>query len=71
MREFELDRPVDAVSVKANNPSGNRARALVTLIPFVHIPVVYNAVAAVVDVVSIGYYHWIRVYQYRLQVIYS
>lgn len=43
MREFELDRPVDAVSMKVNNSPDGGVRPMAAYVPLVALPVVAAA----------------------------
>lgn len=65
MRDFELDRPVDAVAVTATNaPAPGGAEPLAVKVPFIAIPIIVWAHAAVVQQVALGL-TWV----YRLAVV--
>lgn len=63
MREFELDRPVDAVSVMAGNSKNGEVGPTAVYVPLVAYPIAAIAYlyAAIVNQVTLGYAYWTAV----------
>ncbi|MCL6558238.1 MAG: hypothetical protein K6U74_05455 [Firmicutes bacterium] len=66
MREFELDRPVDAVAVMAGNSSPDTGiRPMGTYVPFVVIPYSIAAIAhvyaAIINQVYAAVAYWTKI----------